>query len=76
MACTTNPTEPNCRKWQAEVTVPAGTLEEGNPGGPDDSPSGLYRLAVSVFLNSSLGEPGFDLCGFQNSSVVQAENPA
>ncbi|HVE97267.1 MAG TPA: hypothetical protein VNA67_09825 [Pseudonocardiaceae bacterium] len=54
------------------MTVAAGTLEEHEPG---TDRSGIYKLAVAVFLNSSLGTPGFDLTGFREGPMIQAENP-
>ena len=35
----------------------------------------LAKLAVSVFLNSRLGPPGYDLVGFYEGPVIQVENP-
>ncbi len=75
VACTANPAAVNCQKWTVDVTVPAGTLQEGNPGGPATSPSGIYKLAMSVFLNSTLGTPGFDLVGYYEGPVIQVESP-
>lgn len=75
VACTANAGATNCTKWEVDVNVPAGTLPEGNPGGAANSPSGIYKLAVSVFLNSTLGTPGFDLVGFHEGPIIQVENP-
>jgi hypothetical protein len=64
--------KPNCRRYQATVTVPptSGLTEDvGND-------SGTYKLVVTVFLNSGLGEPGFDLTGFREGPIIRVENPA
>ncbi len=53
------------------VVAPSGLLE-GNPG---PGPSGVYKLVVTVFLNSNLGAPGFDICGFAEGPVFKVENP-
>jgi hypothetical protein len=62
----------NGRIYTANIIVPANTLQEGDPGSPV---SGLYKLGVVVFLNSSLGTPGFDLVGYSDGPLIQAENP-
>ena len=62
----------NGRIYTANIVVPAGTLQEGNPGSPI---SGLYKLGVVVFLDSNLGAPGFDLVGYSDGPLIQAENP-
>lgn len=74
MVCTVDPGEPHCTKWETEIEVPPDTLEEANPFTAADAPSGIYKLAVSVFLDSSLGEPGFDLIGYYEGPVIQAES--
>lgn len=58
-------------QYEVTFTVPAGTLQEGNPG---DNVSGIYKLVVSVFLNSDLGAPGFDMVGFSEGPIIQVEN--
>ncbi len=55
------------------ITVPAGMLPEGNPGA--GNPSGVYRLACSCFLNSNLGQPGYDIMGFAEGPAIMIENP-
>ena len=60
----------NDRTYTATMSVPANTLPE-DVGGD----SGLYRLTASVFLNSSLGAPGYDMIGFSDGPVIQVENP-
>ncbi len=70
VACTVN--SGICSKYEARVTVPATTLEPHIPG---TAQSGIYKLAVAVFLNSNLGPIGFDLIGFREGPFIQAENP-
>jgi hypothetical protein len=72
--CVDHAAEPNCTRYEVDITVPAGTLPEGNPGGPVDDISGLYKLAGTVFLNSSLGTPGFDLIGYHDGPLIQVED--
>ncbi|WP_328997732.1 hypothetical protein OHA18_25095 [Kribbella sp. NBC_00709] len=59
--------------YAVDLTVPPGTLPEGNPGGPD---SGIYKLVVSVFLNSNLvfGSHGYDMIGFYEGPIIQVED--
>ena len=74
LACTVNAAKANCTKYEATVTVPAGTLEEHQPG---TDVGGIYKLVAAVFLNSNLaGTPGFDLIGFSEGPIIQAEVPA
>lgn len=74
--CTVNAAQPNCFKWETDVSVASvPQLPEGNPGGPPGEPSGLYRIVVVVFLNSSVGGAGFDLAGFRGGPVILIENP-
>ena len=54
------------------MNVPAFTLQEGDPG---STTSGIYKLVVSVFLDSNLGTPGYDIIGFHEGPIIQAENP-
>jgi hypothetical protein len=60
----------NCREYTVTVTVPANTLQEDS-----GDVSGIYKLAVSVFLNSNLGSPGFDATGFRESPILKMEDP-
>jgi hypothetical protein len=62
----------NGRVYTADVIVPANTLPEGDP---DSQISGIYKLVTSVFLDSTLGTPGFDMIGFSEGPFVQVENP-
>lgn len=63
--------DPNVSDYAVEFTVPPSVLTEGNPG---SNVSGLYKLVVSVFLNSNLGRPGFDMTGFMEGPIIQVEN--
>ena len=62
------------RTWTHTLVVPAGTLQEENPGNPL-GPSGIYRLAVTTFLDSTLGAPGYDIIGFFEGPAIKVENP-
>lgn len=42
--------------WTSTLNVPAGTLEEEDPG--PAGPSGVYLIVVTAFLNSDIGAPG------------------
>jgi hypothetical protein len=64
--------DPARSQYEVTFTVPPSTLQEGNPG---DNVSGIYKLVVSVFLNSDLGSPGFDMTGFNEGPIIQVENP-
>ncbi len=59
--------------YDATITVPAFTLHEENPGNP--SYSGVYKIIVTVFLDSTLGLPGYDIMGFAEGPVIKAEKP-
>ena len=58
--------------YSATVNVPASKLDENAPG---TDVGGVYKLVVSVFLDSDLGRPGFDMIGFNEGPVIQVENP-
>ena len=61
-------------KYTADIIVPPTTIDEHTPG---TDTGGIYKLAVAVFLDSPLpGAPGFDLIGYHEGPVIQAENPA
>jgi hypothetical protein len=64
--------DPNRLTYSVRLTVPPTSLEEGNPG---SNISGIYKLVVSVFLDSTLGQPGFDMTGFNEGPIIQVENP-
>jgi hypothetical protein len=63
----------NGTKFTATITVGPGSLQEHTPG---TDVGGIYKLVVAVFLNSNLlGVPGYDLVGFSEGPIIQAENP-
>ena len=64
--------DPNRSDYAVQLTVPPNALDEGDPG---SNTSGIYKLVVSVFLNSDLGSPGFDMTGFNEGPIIQVENP-
>lgn len=55
--------------YEADIVVnpPSGLTEHL----PD---SGVYKLTVTVFLNSNLGEPGYDMIGFAEGPFIQVED--
>lgn len=57
--------------YEATLGVAAHTLAEENPGNP--AVSGVYRLAVTVFLNSTIGP--FDMIGYADGPIVKVESP-
>ena len=59
--------------YSATLTVPPNTLPEENPGDP--FVSGVYKLVVTVFLDSVFGSPGYDVIGFSEGPVIKVENP-
>jgi hypothetical protein len=61
--------------YATTLTVPAGTLPEENPTPSNTDPSGVYKIVVTVFLDSVLGSPGFDICGFSEGPIIKVENP-
>ena len=61
------------KTYSATLTVAANELPEHDPG--PAGPSGIYRLTVSAFLNSTLGAPGYDIIGFAEGVTIRAENP-
>jgi len=73
LPCTVNTAQVNCTKYEAEIKVPPGTLDEHVPG---TDQSGIYKLVAAVFLDSSIpGDPGYDLVGFSEGPIIQAEPP-
>lgn len=64
--------DPQVSDYAVELTVPPNALDEGNPG---SQTSGIYKLVVSVFLDSTLGAPGFDMTGFNEGPIIQVEDP-
>jgi hypothetical protein len=74
-AVVTGGANPPVFTWTHSLTVnPGSGLLEENPGNPA-GPSGVYKLAATVFLNSNLGAPGFDVIGFIEGPVIKVENP-
>jgi hypothetical protein len=61
----------NCREYSVRVPVGPSTLTEdaGNE-------SGIYKLVVSVFLNSNIQGGKFDLMGFREGPFIQIEDLA
>ena len=59
--------------YAATLTVPKDTLKEENPGDP--SQSGVYKVVVTVFLDSTLGPVGYDMMGYAEGPIIKAENP-
>ena len=59
-------------QYTVDLEVPANTLVEGNPGSRH---SGVYKLVVTAFLNSTLGQPGFDISGFAEGPMIRVESP-
>ena len=64
---------PNAWRWKHQLTVPANTLPEENPG--PGGPSGVYKLVVTAFLDSTLGFAGFDMMGYAEGQIIKVENP-
>ncbi len=64
--------DPARANYTAKLDIPANALDEGDPG---SNVSGIYKLVVSVFLDSTLGNPGFDMTGFNEGPIIQVENP-
>lgn len=61
------------KTYSVRLTVPANTLKEHSPA--PGGPSGIYRLTISVFLDSKLGLPGYDIAGFYEGITIKAEKP-
>lgn len=58
--------------YEATINVAPLTLDEHTP---NSNQSGVYKLVVAVFLDSTLGAPGFDMVGFAEGPYVQVEDP-
>ena len=56
--------------WEADLDVPANSLPEDTGNN-----SGVYKLVATVFLNSTLGSPGFDIAGFAEGPIIRIEDP-
>lgn len=59
--------------YSAKLTVPATTLPEENPGDPTQS--GVYKIVVTVFLDSALGPVGYDMMGYAEGPIIKVEDP-
>lgn len=59
--------------YHTTITVPASTLHEENPGDPYHS--GVYKIVVTVFLNSELGGVGYDMMGYADGPIIKVEDP-
>ena len=64
--------DPQVANYSVTLNVQPDALDEGDPG---SNVSGIYKLVVSVFLDSNLGSPGFDMTGFNEGPIIQVENP-
>ena len=60
-------------RYSATITVPPRTLNEEDPGDP--AQSGVYKIVVTTFLDSTLGGAGFDAIGYAEGPIVKVENP-
>jgi hypothetical protein len=58
--------------YTATITVPPFTLPEEDPGNPNQS--GIYKISVTTFLDSSLGGP-YDMIGFADGPRIKVEDP-
>jgi len=59
--------------YSTTLTVPPFALSEENPGDPTQS--GVYKLVVTVFLDSQLGPVGYDIMGYAEGPIIKVENP-
>ena len=66
------PADPQVANYSVTLNVQPNALDEGDPG---SNVSGIYKLVVSVFLNSNLGSPGFDIPGSMRAPLLRVENP-
>jgi hypothetical protein len=66
IACAGN----NCREYSVRVQIPPILTEDAG------DESGIYKLVVSVFLNSSIQGGKFDLMGFREGPFIQIEDLA
>lgn len=67
------PPYPQDMAYGTTLTVPANTLAEGDPG--NDMQTGVYKIIVTVFLNSALGPVGYDMMGYTEGPIIEVENP-
>jgi hypothetical protein len=59
--------------YAARIRVPANTLREEDPGDPRHS--GVYQITVTAFLDSNIGDVGYDMMGVADGPLVKVENP-
>jgi hypothetical protein len=59
--------------FKATLKVPANTLSEENPGDPTQS--GTYKIVVTAFLDSTLGQVGYDMMGYAEGPIIKVESP-
>jgi hypothetical protein len=59
--------------YTAKLTVPARALSEENPGDPTQS--GTYKIVVTAFLDSQLGQVGYDMMGYAEGPIIKVEDP-
>lgn len=59
--------------YSAKLTIPAHKLHEENPD--DDTQSGVYKIVVTVFLDSDLGPVGYDMIGYAEGPIIKVEDP-
>ena len=59
--------------YSTTLTVPPFSLPEENPGDP--LVSGVYKLVVTVFLDSTFGSPGYDIMAFAEGPIIKVEDP-
>jgi hypothetical protein len=60
-------------EYSAKLTVAANTLNEENPGNPNQS--GTYKIVVTTFLDSKLGPVGYDMMGYAEGPIIKVESP-
>lgn len=65
------PILPDLMTYSHTITIPANTLPEHLQAGA----SGVYKICVVVFANSTLPGPGSDIVGFGELLTVLAERP-
>jgi hypothetical protein len=73
-----DPKKPNLTKYSVTIVVKENTLPEFKPEKDmgETGTAGIYKLATAVFLDSKIeSTPGFDLVGYSEGPVIQAEEP-
>jgi len=69
---TRGPVAADIMTWSTSYRIAPGTLPEHIPGGA----SGVFKICVVVFANSTLPGPGNDVIGFGEVPVILSERPA